>query len=345
MKVLILGMGAIGHSIAATINAEEIDVLVSKEMDMKEISSLDGQHSNKINHVYTYDTIETIDHDYLIVTLPYRFKILRMEQIKGLISPKTTIVYVPGNQGISCFMPEELNENPTVLFERVIHISRTSEYGSVVNIKGTKENMHIAYSENVDVEKFETLFPLVTNFISNHSLIDIALVSSNAVIHNPRTYRAFKHEKLFNKEFMFYETWTNEDSQLFIDLEKEVFAIIEAFEKLTNTEINYYDMFTHFNTDRNNPCADELTHNISKAPAFQGITFFAANEQELAMNRYIVDDMIISLQFYMSLAKHLNVDTPTMDKMHEFGKSLVNKVEEDFIDQITYHINFGQLGL
>ncbi len=345
MKVLILGMGAIGHSIAATVNASKIDVLVSKEVEMKEISSLDGQYRNEIDHVYTYDTIEKIDHDYLIVTLPYRYKILRMEQIKGLISPDTTIVYVPGNQGISCFMPEELKTNPTVLFERVIHISRTTEYGSIVNIKGTKENMHIAYSDNVNVEEFEALFPLVTNFISNHSLIDIALVSSNAVIHNPRTYRAFKHEKLYNQEFMFYETWTDEDSQLFIDLENEVFAIIAAFEKEANMEINYYDMFTHFKTDRNNPSASELTQNISKAPAFQGIGFFAANEQELAMNRYIVDDMIISLQFYMNLAKRLNVDTPTMDKMHEFGASLVNKVEDNFIDQITYKINFEQLGL
>ncbi len=345
MKVLIVGMGAIGHSIAATIKTDQIDVLVSKEIEMPVISSTDGKYSNKINKVYTYETIEKIDYDYLIVTLPYRYKILRMNEIKGLISPKTTIVYVPGNQGISCYMPEELNENPTVLFERVIHISRTDNYGETVNIKGTKENMHIAYSDNVNVDEFEAMFPLVTNFISNHSLIDIAMVSSNSVIHNPRTYRAFKEEKLFNEEFMFYETWTDEDSQLFIDLELEVIAIIKAFEQQTNTTINYYDMFTHFRTNPQNPVASELTENIAKAPVFQGIGFFAANEQELAMNRYIVDDMVISLHYYMELAKRLDVKTSVMDKMYAFGEELLNKVEEGYIDKVTYSINFGQFGL
>ncbi len=40
MKVLIVGMGAIGHSIAATIKASEIDVLVSKEVEIDTISSI-----------------------------------------------------------------------------------------------------------------------------------------------------------------------------------------------------------------------------------------------------------------------------------------------------------------
>lgn len=345
MKVLIVGMGAIGHSIAATIKASEIDVLVSKEIEIDTIASSDGAYENKINKVYTYETLGEIDHDYLIVTLPYRYKIVRMQQIKGLISKNTTIVYVPGNQGISCYMPHELCDNPTILFERVIHISRTNEYGKTVNIKGTKANMHIAYTENVKVGEFEQMFPLVTNFISDHSLIDIAMISSNSVIHNPRTYRAFKHEKLFNQEFMFYETWTDKDSQLFIDLEMEVFAIIDAFEQKTKADVNYYDMFTHFRTDPKAPKLEELTTNISKAPAFQGIGFFAANAQELAMNRYIVDDMIISLHFYMQLAAKLNVETPTMNKMYEFGVKLVNEVEENYVEKLIYPLDFSQMNL
>ncbi len=345
MKVLIMGMGAIGHSIAATIKTDQIDVLVSKEFEMDNIKSTDGQYQNKIANVYTYETISSIDHDYLIVTLPYRFKITRMQQIKKMISKHTTIVYVPGNQGISCFMPEELNDNPTVLFERVIHISRTSEYGKSVNIKGTKANMHIAYTDKVNVSEFEGMFPLVTNFMSNHNLLDIAMVSSNSVIHNPRTYRAFKEEKLYNEEFMFYETWTDEDSQLFIELENEVFAIIEAFEKQTKLKINYYDMFTHFKVDKSNPNKSELTNNIANNPAFQGISFYAANEQELAMNRYVVDDMIIALDFYRQLAEELQVSTPLMNKMYNFGVELVESVEEGYINNLIYPINFKQIGL
>ncbi len=343
MKVLVMGLGAIGHTIAATIKASQIDVLVSKSTDISVISSTDGKYENKINNVYTYEELTVIDYDYLIVTLPYQYKINRLNEVLPRVSKQTTIVFIPGNQGILSYMPEEIYQHEIVLFERVIHIARTEEYGSSVRITGTKKKMHVAYSKGVNKKEFEGLFPQVTNFISDHHLIDISMVSSNAVIHNPRTYRAFKNEKLFGQEFYFYKTWTDEDSKLFIELEKEVMAINQAIEKKESFKIKYYSMFEHFDIDEKSPDATELTKKITTNKAFETITFFAANESELAMNRYVVDDMVIALNFYRELAKKYAVDTPLMDYMFAYGDKLLNTIEKDLAQKYHFKLNLNHI--
>lgn len=343
MKVLVMGLGAIGHTVVATVKADQIDVLVSKKIDITTIASTDGKYENKVDNVYTYNEMEVIDYDYLFVTLPYQYKINRVKEVLPRVTERTTIVFIPGNQGILSYMPEEIYKHEIILFERVIHISRTEEYGSLVRITGTKENMHIAYSKGVNKSEFEALFPQVTNFMSDHHLIDISMVSSNAVIHNPRTYRAFKTEKLFGEEFYFYKTWTDEDSDLFIKLEKEVMAINQAIEVKEGFKIKYYSMFQHFGVDEENPSASELTKKIANNKAFETITFFAANESELAMNRYIVDDMVIALRFYRALAKAYKVQTPLMDYMYEFGTSLLNTIEKDLIEKYNFELNINHI--
>ncbi len=338
-----MGLGAIGHTIAATVQAEQIDVLVSKKIDISTIASTDGKYENKINNVYTYEEMDEIDYDYVFVTLPYQYKISRVKEVLPRISNRTSIVFIPGNQGILSYMPEIVYSHKIILFERVIHIARTEEYGSLVRITGTKENMHIAYSNGVDREEFEALFPQVTNFMSDHHLIDISMISSNAVIHNPRTYRAFKHQKLFGEEFYFYQTWTDEDSELFIKLEKEVMAINNAIEAKEGFKIKYYSMFKHFGVDEENPNAAELTEKISKNQAFESITFFAANESELAMNRYVVDDMVIALRFYRVLAQKYQVKTPLMDYMYDYAKVLLNTIEKDLIKKYDFELNIDHI--
>lgn len=343
MKVLIMGMGAIGHSIAASINCDHIDVLVSSDIQIDSIESTDGKFKNKINQVFTYDNIETIDHDYLFVTLPYQYKIERMEQIKSLISPNTTIVYMPGNQGILAYMPSELAKHKTILFERVIHISRVEEYGKSVNIYGTKNNMHIYTSADVNNAEFETLFPHVDNLMYHEHSLDIVMISSNAVIHNPRTYRAFFKENMIGEEFFFYTTWTDEDSETFIKMEQEIMAINSAIEKERDITIDFYSMFDHFGTSNENPVASELTHNISTAPSFQAIKFYAETRKDLAKNRYIVDDMVIGLHFYIELAKRFNVETPMLKAMYDNGKAFVETLPEEERPTYEYPLNLDVL--
>ncbi len=322
-KVMICGLGAVGHSIAATINAEQIDVLISKEQEIKEIYTKQLGLGNKIDNVYTYETIDQIDHDVLIITLPYRFKITVSQMILPKVSAETTIIIIPANQGILSYFPKEIQKHPLVLFERVPHISRVDEYGKTVNVFGTKEIMNISFVNGADKNKVAELFPLVKEMIIHDNQMDISLITSNAVIHSCRVYELYEENNNYDKTIRFYYDWTDRSSELYIKLEQEVFNLIDEIEMANQTSINYYDMLTHFGVDKNNPTCHALTTKIQNNKSFQPITFYAKDKAELAENRYVVDDMIIGMRLYLELGKKYNVAMPTFKLLFEWACKLV----------------------
>ena len=127
MKVLIIGLGSVGHSIAARLrNTDEIDVLVSKESEITEIKDQNGE-GNIINNVYDYDNLPIKTYDLIFLTLPNKYKINRTKQIKDII-PSSNVCVVPGNQGIIEFLDKSFVGNHNmILFERVPYITRINK--------------------------------------------------------------------------------------------------------------------------------------------------------------------------------------------------------------------------
>lgn len=334
-RVLVCGLGAIGHSIVATLNCEQIDVLISKEVEMEEIYSKQLNLGNKINNVYTYQSIEKIDHDMLIITLPYRFKISAMEKIVKMISANTTIVIVPANQGILSYLPVEIHQHPLVLFERVPHISRVGEYGKTVNIYGTKEDMHMSFLNDAKIEKIKDAFPLLNELIIHNNSLDISLITSNAVIHSARIYELFKLNNNYDNDLLFYREWTNQASEIFIKLEEEVLNLIIEIENQKNIKIDYYDMLTHFGVDVKSPNNELLTYNIQNDEAFKPIRFYVENQKQLAENRYVVDDMVIGIRFYLTLAEKYKVKMPVFEELHSWACNLVKINQPDIYNEVN----------
>ncbi len=343
-KILICGMGAIGHSIAATIKADQIDVLVSNKKEMDFVYSEQLQMGNNINEVFTYETIGEIDYDMMILTLPYRFKIAVMNKILPKISKQTTIVIVPANQGILSYLPTEIYNYKLVLFERVPHISRVKEYGKSVNIYGTKSKMNLALVNGANHKEIIETFCCLEEVIIHENAMDISLITSNAVIHSARIYNLFKDESNFAKNIRFYFDWTDADSELFIKLETEVLQLIKVIENKTKEKIDYYDMLTHFGVDKNNPNASELTKNIQNDEAFKPIVFRAENPNDLAQNRYVVDDMLIGIDFYLALAKKYQVELSSFMKVNQWAKKLVESTNPEIIKELkTYKLNVEKM--
>ncbi len=343
-KILICGMGAIGHSIAATIKADQIDVLVSNEREMDFVYSEQLQMGNKINQVFTYETIGEIDYDMMILTLPYRFKISVMNELLPKITKQTTIVIVPANQGILSYLPAAINNYKLVLFERVPHISRIKEYGKLVNIYGTKSKMNLALVNGASEKEIIETFCCLEEVIIHENAIDISLITSNAVIHSARIYNLFKNEGNYAKDIRFYFDWTDADSELFIKLETEILQLVKVIECKLQIQIDYYDMLTHFGVDVNKPSAKNLTINIQNDEAFKPIVFRAENAKDLAQNRYVVDDMLIGIDFYLALAKKYQVELPTFMKLNKWARGLVETTNPEIIAELnTYQLNVEKM--
>lgn len=322
MKILVMGMGAIGHSLVA--NSPEsviVDVLVSNYVTEGEVTDTNG-NSHEINKCYTYNTINKIDHDYLLVTLPFRYKISRLMEIKDKISPQTTLVIVPANQGMYNFIDIKLRErNPMILLERVPFISRVVDHHKSVKIFGQRDDMHVCAVNNANIELFKDTFKFFGNLCNHRSPYEISLISSNASLHTSRIYDLFEHTNNYNKEVLFYEEWTEFAANLFINLENEVLAIKDAIEQEYNLNLHVYDMYEHFKI---HPVTTEnVVTKLSTFNGFLGISFYAKDQHDLISNRYLVDDCILGTYYFIKLGEKYHVKTDNFKLIYNWATKLL----------------------
>ncbi len=333
-KVLIVGMGAIGHTIATSLDDSlvAIDIVTSNSVDVDTIENNIGD-SSKINASLTYeDLMEGCNYDYVFVTLPYRHKISRMKQLKDVINKDATIVLVPANQGALNYLPEVfIKNNPIVLFERVPQISRIDQKYKRVNVFGTRTDLKMASKNGADLTEIQKIIPYLTDIEVRNNHYEISLISSNAVIHTCRIYNLFANEKtdMYDVDFGFYSEWTEEDGKLLIEMENEVIKLTKAMENALDIEIDFYDMFTHFKIDPITPA--KVVEQISTNSALNPIRFYVKDRKDLEQNRYVVDDGILGINYYLKLAEKYGVDMPKMKMIYDWA---VDFVTED-IDEVN----------
>ncbi len=324
MRVLVMGLGSIGHTyVSNASNDVVIDVLTSSNLKIEKITNSNGK-SHLINECYCYETIEKIDHDYLIITLPFRYKAKRLEQIKDLISKDTTIVIVPGNQGAFYYMPKELQKsNPIILTERVLQIARIEKKYELVHIFGTRKDMNVAALNGANIENFINIYPMYGDVKIHLNHLDISLISSNASLHTSRLYDLYHIHNNYGKEVLFYEEFTDVAAKLFVDLELEVLEIVKAIELKKEIKLDVYNMFIHFGIDE--PLIENSKKQINNFHGFQGITFLAKDQDDLANNRYMVDDCILGIYFYIQLAKQYGVELKVFPKIYKWATNVIHK--------------------
>ncbi len=326
MEVLIIGLGNIGHAMLSSIEDENIivDTVTSTGDYVKNITNSLGQ-SHEIRNNYTYENLEKKDYDFVILTLPYKQKIIRMNQIKGKISIKSTIVITPANQGTYYYMPDDLKDNNYILLERVPQISRIETKNVLVNVLGTRNDLRYSTKGDVDINKFIKVYPYLNKMVYLENKDDISLISSNATLHTARIYNLFKDGENYNKVINFYKDWTNKDSEIFIKMENEILNIAQKKAASEGIKSNVYDMYTHFKVDVVNE--SNMTNKITTNKALNSITFYAKNKDDLVKNRYFEDDVMIGLYFFIQLAKKYNVESKTLQLIYNWGLTLTDELE------------------
>lgn len=333
-KVLVMGMGAIGHTIVTSLDDTKvvIDIATSTKIDVDVIENNLGD-SSKVTNVVTYDMLEKLcDYDIIFLTLPYRHKISRMKQLENSIKKETIIVVLPANQGAVNYLPVKIQkQNPIILSERVPQISRIDQKYKKVNVYGTRNDLMMVGKNGADPLILSEIIPYLDNINVVHNEYEISLISSNAVLHTSRVYNMFaKSKENYDIEFGFYTGWTEEDGKLLIEMEEEVIKLKEAIEDGLNIDIYLYDLFKHFNI--NPKTAQVAREKISSYPALSQIKFYVKDEHDLMNNRYVVDDAILGINYYLKLAEKYNVSMPKLQMIFDwavdFVKPNINEVED-----------------
>lgn len=333
-KILIMGMGAIGHTIATSLDSKKvkIDIATSKQVEVKTIENNIGDIGH-IDNVVTYDMLEkSCDYDIIFLTLPYRYKINRMNQLVDVISKDATIVVLPANQGALHYLPTEIQkQNPIILSERVPQIARLEKQYEKVNVFGTRRDLKMVGINGADPLVLSEIIPYLDQIQLEKNEFEISMISSNAILHTSRLYNLFSlNNEKFDEEILFYKDWTLNDGELLISMEDEVLNLKEKIEVVENIDIDLYDIYTHFKIEPKT--ARMVVKQVSTNEALNKITFYAKDKNDLMSNRYLVDDAILGLNYFIKLADKYQVEVPNLKLVHnwaiEFSKEEIGELNK-----------------
>jgi hypothetical protein len=209
-------------------------------------------------------------------------------------------------------------------FQRTPFIARVEEYGHSARLLGYKSEVAIAVENIEERESFrkevERLFITPTVLRANH--YEVSLTNSNPILHTGRLYSMW-HDwsgEVYDHNILFYKEWTDEASQLLVDMDAEFMTVLERL-PVTKGAIppllEYYE-----STD-----AASLTRKISSIAAFQTITS-PMKEVEGGWvpdfaSRYFTEDFPFGLKYIKDIAVECGVATPTIDKVLTWGLSKV----------------------
>ena len=321
-KICICGGGALGHVCGGVIGSQEdveLNILTGHpERWQSSITVTDkgGKHYvANINRVSSKPEEVVRNQDIILICLPGYLIEKTLRDIRPYVG-QAAVGTVVSSTGFFFFAHDVLGADAKLFgFQRVPFISRVAEYGHAANLLGYKSSL-AAVLENIEPrdtfrEELERLFMTPVSLLD--SFYEVALSNSNPILHTGRLYTLFcgREDDVFDHNILFYEEWTDEASQMLIDMDAEFFQLLDKLGVHSlPTLLDYYE-----STD-----APSLTRKISSIPAFQGITSpmkpVAGGWKVDFSSRYFTEDFPFGLRWIKELAQNHKIETPTIDKVY-----------------------------
>ena len=328
-KVCICGGGNLGHVVTGFLAAHqdcEVSLLTrhpERWQHQLEISTPEGEKlQGTIQHI-TSNPAEVIpEADIVLFCLPGFSIREELKLIRPHLSAKTAVGTVVSSTGFffeaMAILPAT---TPLFGFQRVPFIARTIEYGRSAALLGYKPTLHVAIEQTEDKEPLRALIEhlLHTPTVLMQSHYEVSLTNSNPLLHPSRLYAMWKdwHEGMVYPEHtLFYEQWTDEASQLLIDMDREFFALLNVLPVRKGsipTILDYYE-----STD-----AASLTRKLQSIEAFKGIRSPMKQVEGGFVpdidSRYFTEDFPYGLRIIQQLARKHHITTPVIDKVMAWG--------------------------
>lgn len=338
MNVCVCGGGNLGHVVAGFLAARTcvgaVSVLTNRpEKWSRQITVTDSETgsvtTSSISSVSS-DPSEVIPlADVVILTLPSYCMADEMKRVKPFLKKEA---YVGGIFSSTGFFFEGLkifgHDVRMWGFQRVPFIARLKEYGRSAELLGHKSLLKIAVENCEDEAKHrfrawvEEAFATPTELLGGY--LEASISNSNPLLHTARLYtlcRSLGKGVWSGKVPLFYEDWTIEAAQLYIDMDEELFALIDKLpvdKDFLQRVLPYYE-----STD-----AASLCSKISSIASFKGITTPAVEVSAKCFrpdfkHRYFVEDFGYGLRYIWQLAQEYNVGTPNINKVYEWGRACI----------------------
>ena len=215
---------------------------------------------------------------------------------------------------------------PLFGLQRVPFIARTAEYGHKARLLGFKKSLQVAVEHTTRKEELrvavERMFDTPTVLLDNY--YEACLSNSNPLLHPARLFdlwHDWHREDVYARVNLFYEEWTDEAAQLYIDMDSELQRLLTVLPVRKGCIPNVLDYYE--STD-----AASLARKLRSIEAFKGIE---APMRQVAggfvpdfQSRYFTEDFPYGLALIQRMARTHGIATPTIDRVCQWGMELLN---------------------
>ena len=336
MNICICGGGNLGHVITGYLAHKGYEVsLLTRHPERWDHTIMIHTPENKtlegtIQHLSAESSELIPQADLVLLCLPGYGIADTLRAIRPYLKPNIPVGSVVSSTGFFFEALELLPEStPLFGFQRVPFIARVEEYGKSAHLLGYKSSLSVA------IEKREVplnppclggtlgeMFDIPVHLLASH--YEVSLTNSNPLLHTSRLYSMWHdwHEGItYPKPNQFYSDWTDEASQLLIDMDAEFFHLLDVLPVTPGaipTVLDYYE-----STD-----AASLTKKLHSIEAFKGILSPMRKVGNAFVpdfdSRYFTEDFPYGLAIIHRLMHEHHIDCPYIDKVYDWGMSTLN---------------------
>lgn len=338
-RICICGGGSLGHVCAAVLAAQadsEVRIFTQHpERWSREVVATDPdgkEYCGRLSMVSAAAAEVVSGCDVVFLCLPGYAIEPTLERIKPFVG-EAAVGSIVSSTGFFFAAHRILGAEARLFgFQRTPFIARTTEYGRSANLLGYKAQVAIAVENVADTEAFrslvERLWLTPTVLLASH--YEASLTNSNPILHTGRLYAMWHNwdGTPYDHNILFYKEWTDEASEMLIAMDAEFMRLLDVLPVRPGaipTLLEYYESHD----------AASLTRKISSIPAFAAIT---SPMKELPTStpaapqwvpdfesRYFTEDFPYGLSLIVSLAKEHGVETPTLERVLEWGMGKIAK--------------------
>ena len=331
-KVCICGGGSLAHVCAGILSSQpevEVNIFTRKpELWSHQLEVTDSRgkvYNGNLNIISNSPEEALKDCDIVFLCLPGFAIEGTLNSIKPYIG-NAVVGSIVCSTGFFFAAHRILGEDARLFgFQRVPYIARTKEYGHTANLLGYKPQLAIAVENVEDNQAFrqlvETLWVTPVKLLGSH--YEVSLTNSNPILHTGRLYSMWKDwdGEAYDHNILFYKEWTNEASQMLIDMDAEFMQLLDV---LPVTKGAIPSLLEYYESQD----AESLTRKITSISAFQNIT---SPMKEVVgcwvpdfESRYFIEDFPYGLKYIWQLAHEKNIPCPNVDLVYEWGMSKIS---------------------
>lgn len=331
--VCVVGGGNTGVALAVDISQRKnVTLLTSKAIEKQSVLEKIDTDTNKTeygkNVKVTADFEEAYkDAEMIVVTLP-SFCIPKFtEEISGF-NPKI-ILFIPGFGGKEFFMQDMKKKGCIIAgFDRSLYICRLE---TPVKVKASKKkSIRLAClgSENVEKISKEVGKIMAVNCEPLKNYLTVTFTPSNPILHTARLYSMFREADFttkFPRMIKFYAEWTNESSDLLLNMDNELHKICNA---ITDFDLSgVIPLSIYYESDTVEKMTKKITtikswHEMNSPMVEIDGSFYIDSK-----SRYFKEDFPYGLFILLEFARVYAVDVPYMTKVYQWSRKISGEID------------------